>query len=371
LLHRRPIADALASEGHDVLVVAGGTPPPDDVEHKWTYRHVPIWRFGFSPLTDALLALTTLYDLIFRRPAAMQLITLKPIVISGLFVWLLGRIGLGPGRIVLTVPGLGRFMSPKSRLTSIRARCARKFVKFIIRRVAHDRRSSCVFENGEDRAFWVKDRLVDPVRAIVIKGAGVDPSHFYPGERVTAVERRPLRVLFASRLIAAKGLGSVIGAARILNCRDSVEFLVAGINYGNDPDEYSREYLESEESIKFLGHVRDVASLLRSVDLVCLPTLYSEGIPRIIIEAAACGVPAIVTDMAGCREIVSQGVTGTLIQPGETDEMAVSIVEAIRRYVDDPMKIQDESRNCLTIWREGRFRVEDIVKEFKSLLLGN
>lgn len=131
------------------------------------------------------------------------------------------------------------------------------------------------------------------------------------------------------------------------------------------------KYLESEEPIKFLGHVRDVASLPRSVDVVCLPTLYSEGIPRIVIEAAACGVPAIVTDMAGCREIVSHGVTGTLIQSGETDEMAVSIVDAIRRYIDDPMKIQDESRNCLTIWREGRFKVEDIVKEFKSLLLGN
>jgi glycosyltransferase involved in cell wall biosynthesis len=137
----------------------------------------------------------------------------------------------------------------------------------------------------------------------------------------------------------------------------------------HDPDRYAPELLEREGAIKFLGEVSDMPGLLRSVDLVCLPSRYGEGIPRILIEAAASAVPCLTTDLQGCREIVRHGVNGTLIPPGDPRAMAASMTATIDAYLADPELLDRQGRAGLELFRNGQFREDAVTEQFVRLLI--
>ncbi len=84
--------------------------------------------------------------------------------------------------------------------------------------------------------------------------------------------------------------------------------------------------------VELLGHRDDIAPLLAQADVVALPTSYGEGIPRILIEAAAAGLPLVATDVPGCRDIVRPGENGILVP--ERD--AVALADALQRLAQDP-----------------------------------
>src|SRR5690606_5258003 len=120
-------ADALVEAGHDVRVITGGRPLPTGTGRKWDHGHIPIERWTLAPIRDLGLVLRTLREIRERRPHALHLITLKPIVFSGLAALLARAFGRRMA-IVATVPGLGRLMSPTSTMSSAWARLARFLV---------------------------------------------------------------------------------------------------------------------------------------------------------------------------------------------------------------------------------------------------
>lgn len=143
-------------------------------------------------------------------------------------------------------------------------------------------------------------------------------------------------MLFVGRLIWEKGVGEYVEAARIL--RDEgrpVTFLLAGSpdpgNPGSVPqarvEEWAREGL-----VEWLGHVEDMAALLRTIDVLALPSYYGEGVPRSLIEGAASGVPLVTTDMPGCREVVTHEREGLVVPSRDAGALA----RAIARLADDP-----------------------------------
>jgi glycosyltransferase involved in cell wall biosynthesis len=110
--------------------------------------------------------------------------------------------------------------------------------------------------------------------------------------------------------------------------------LLAGTPDPGNPAAIPTETLEAwtaEGLIEWLGHVDDMPALLGSVDVVVLPS-YREGLPKSLIEAAACALPLITTDVPGCREVVSDGVDGLLVPPKD----AVALAAALARLQDDP-----------------------------------
>jgi glycosyltransferase involved in cell wall biosynthesis len=222
------------------------------------------------------------------------------------------------------------------------------------------------FETADDRDDWLHRGLIDRHNSIVISGAGVDPERFHPaGDRRV---RPPVKILFASRLLKAKGLDAFVETARHYFGSGKVEFLVAGMIEAHDPDRYAPELLEREDTITFLGEISDMPQLLRSVDLVCLPSRYGEGIPRILIEAAASAVPCLATDLQGCREIVRGGVNGTLIPPGDAGATAASMIAAIDTYLSDPELLDLQGRAGLELFRNGQFREDAVTEQFVRLL---
>lgn len=140
----------------------------------------------------------------------------------------------------------------------------------------------------------------------------------------------------AARLLWEKGLREYTEAARLLRAQGrNIEFLLAGMPDPGNPDSVPEETVRSwvaEGLIQWLGHISDMASLLKTVHVVVLPTSYREGLPTILTEGAACALPLIATDMPGCREVVSHEVDGLLIPVHNAGALAL----AIARLDDDP-----------------------------------
>jgi glycosyltransferase involved in cell wall biosynthesis len=132
-------------------------------------------------------------------------------------------------------------------------------------------------------------------------------------------------VLLASRLLWEKGIAEFVDAARRLRGRaNEVEFLLAGSSDPGNPSAVPMQDVaawEREGVVKVLGHVEDMDLLMRTVDLVVLPS-YREGVPRGLIEAAAMGLPIVTTDAPGCREIVEDGVNGFLVPVGDSKALS-------------------------------------------------
>lgn len=365
LRHRLSVVAHLASIGVDVTVIAGGDPIPADAIQGWTYIHVPIERFRFDPFGDAALMLRTARTIRAFKPHAVHLVTLKPAIFSG-FVSVVSRFLHGyPKQVLITLPGLGRMMSPKApgqrrypiastlTLLAFRMLSGRDYVHF-------------TFETRHDREFWMDRGVANEGNSSLIDGAGVDPDLFYPLE--TARDSQTTKVLFASRLLKSKGLSTFLLVAHDLAHRSDVEFVVAGVPDDHDPDAIPQRDLEHMTDIRFLGHVRDMPNLLRQCDIVCLPTRYGEGIPRILIEAAATGLASIASSHPGCREAVEDGVTGQILSATSDAEMRTELSAAIVRYLENPELLKKHQQAAHQHFLSRRFNQAAVVDRFTELL---
>jgi glycosyltransferase involved in cell wall biosynthesis len=367
LRHRLSIVTELVRQGTEVSVICGGSViSPQDIEG-WAYVPVRIERFRFNPVGDLLFLMKVLSNLLKLRPDALLLITLKPAVYAGLAAVLARLVRRGPKRVLVLMPGLGRLMSPSPTMAFGIADAWRGMTSSVVRFLSKRRGFMFSFETEHDRSYWRQLGLVGGGNSIVIRGAGVDPTVYHPAE--TAVGGGKKRILFASRLINAKGLNLFLGAAKHFSGKPDVEFLVAGWVEHNDPDRVDPERLAGMKEIRFLGEIPSAAEVLRDCDIVCLPTLYGEGIPRILIEAAASGLPAIASDIAGCREIIVGGVTGTILPVGSEAQMLASLNQAILAYLDDPALARRQGAAALKHFREGKFEEKAVMAQFMDLLL--
>jgi len=204
-------------------------------------------------------------------------------------------------------------------------------------------------QNREDMAYAVKHRICSSEK-IHFLGNGIDLTQFHP-QRVCpeqiAAKRQELGldpdepvVGMIGRLVQLKGYHEYVAAARILKDRgERVRFLAIGAAQKGKAEALSPQDLiaqqEVEDRVLVLGVRQDVPELLAMMDVVVLAS-YAEGIPRILLEAAAMGRPSIGTDVRGTREVIVDGVTGRLIPVHNASALA----DAISRLCADKAQAQ-------------------------------
>src|SRR5258708_6446105 len=160
---------------------------------------------------------------------------------------------------------------------------------------------------------------------------------------------RPVkRVLDVVRIFA--GVRKVLPATLIM----------AGDGPDRDAAEAEVDRLKLTRDVRFLGRVEDVAEVLRGADLFLLPTK-SESFGLAALEAMACGVPVIATRAGGIPEVVVDGETGVLAEPGAVDAM----VDAALSILKDP-KRQQRMRTA-AVARAGDFTTDKIVPQYEAL----
>lgn len=322
---RRSLALALQSMGYEVLLVSPPGqygPKLEQLGLRWV--SVPMERRSLNPLRE----LRLLFHLcrLFRRerPALVHSFTIKSVVYGALAA----RLARVPIR-VSAVAGMGYvFIS-----SDLKARLLKPIVRRLLKLALGGKGARLILQNPDDVAIFEQSKLVNLAHLTLIPGSGVDCKRFVDVQK----ERQAggLRVLLAARSLWDKGLAEFVEAARLLLAEGrSIRFLHAGTpDEGNPaavPEMTLRAWVK-EGAIEWLGHVEDMPALLASVDVVVLPS-YREGLPKTLIEAAACALPLITTDVPGCREVVSDGLDGLLVPARDAQALAL----AISRLDDDP-----------------------------------
>jgi glycosyltransferase involved in cell wall biosynthesis len=242
---------------------------------------------------------------------------------------------------VAALTGLGHVFTS----SSAKARLARPVLRRMFQRQLGRPGTAVVFQNEGDQRELLAARVVDATRCHLIRGSGVDIERFRPREGAEDVSAEMFSppdettsgsesvvILFASRLLREKGLGELVEAFRaVRRNHPAAELWIAGRPYTPNPTSYTEAEaaaLGETDGVRLLGHVEDMPALLAQVDIVALPS-YREGTPKILLEAAACGLPIVATDIPGCRGVVEDGESGFLVPVRAVEPLA----EALERLV--------------------------------------
>jgi glycosyltransferase involved in cell wall biosynthesis len=130
-------------------------------------------------------------------------------------------------------------------------------------------------------------------------------------------------------MLREKGVLEAVSAIRLLQARGlPIELLLAGPTDPDNRGSLTPELLSSlaaEPGVEWLGQVADVRTVWRRAAIAVLPSTYGEGVPKALLEAAACARPIVATDVPGCREVVRPGETGFLVPPRNVDALATAI----------------------------------------------
>ncbi len=276
-------------------------------------HHCYLKRKSLNPFNEIYSILLIHQSIKKISPDLVHTITIKP----NIYVGLIHRI-TSKYPVVYNITGLGAVFSSKTRVL----RSVRK-LSVLLYRIISTQKSCFIFENSDDLNVFVNKKIVNN-NGCVIKGAGIDIAKFYP-----SVPLGQSVVLFAARLLKDKGLSDLVEARKIL-AANGVHFTirVAGIidsDVHSAIPEHQIKCWHDNGEIEWLGQIHDMPALIESCDIVCLPTTYGEGVPRILIEAAAAQRPIVATDMPGCREIVDHGVNGLLCAPSNPQALANSL----------------------------------------------
>ena len=223
-----------------------------------------------------------------------------------------------------------------------------------------NRSDKVIFQNRDDRQLFIDNNWIsaDKAELIVSSGIAVDDFEFvgYDGND------RDIKVLIATRLLGEKGVEEYVEAAEIIKSkRDNIRFQIGGEFDPYHPDSIPRKWIEEkaeEGVIEFLGYIDDMSQKLKEIDIFVLPS-YREGVPRVLLEAAATGKPVVTTDAPGCREAVIDGETGKLVPPRDSQALA----EAILSLVDEEDKRKEmgiKGRKRV----EAEFDIKEITKQY-------
>ncbi|MCM8798400.1 MAG: GT4 family glycosyltransferase PelF, partial [Candidatus Omnitrophica bacterium] len=144
------------------------------------------------------------------------------------------------------------------------------------------------------------------------------------------------RVGIIGRITPLKGHTDFLKAmAKVVRVVPKVKVIIAG-EVAPDKKEYKRELdllirqLGLERYVEFVGHVENIAELLHNLDLLVLATTTHEAFGRVLIEAGACGVPVVATQVGGVTDIIREGVNGLLVPPHNPPEMAEAIIRLLK-----------------------------------------
>jgi glycosyltransferase involved in cell wall biosynthesis len=312
------------------------------------YHPIPMTRSGLAPWKE-FSTISTLFRLYRRvRPDLVHHLRLKPVLYGGLAAY-----GARVPAVVGLLTGLGYVFIAESR----RALVMRKLVVLSCKVAFRHGNQRIVFQNPDDQGVFIQNKILPAAQTVLIKGSGVDVHTYVPTPEPEGV---PVVVL-ASRMLRDKGVVEFVEAARELRQSGvSARFVLVGDTDPGNPTAVSAEQLRAwsdEGVIEWWGHQNDMRKVLSQSNIVCLPSL-REGVPKVLIEAAACGRAIVTTDAPGCREIVREGENGLLVPIRDSKALA----DALRLLIESaPLRALMAAKGREIAVTE--FSVERVVNE--------
>ena len=356
--HRFPIALEALKQGYEVHVATGVTGCSEKLQAAGFCVHrLSIDRRGAGLFSNGRSFIQLLRLFKRLKPDVVHLVTIKPVLLGGLAARF-----AGVSCVVAAISGLGFvFISH-----GIKASMRRWFVGWLYRMALGHQNLKVVFQNEDDRGSLARLSQLAKEATELIRGSGVDLACYSPAP---LPEGTPV-VILAARLLADKGVREFVEAARVLKRGGYVaRFVLVGDPDPGNPATVSESELKqwvTEEVVEWWGHRDDIPRVFACSHMVVLPS-YREGLPKVLIEAAACGRAVLTTDVPGCRDAIEPDVTGLLVPVRDAETLA----SAIKRLLSNPALCEEMGRAGRKL-AERSFDVRQVVAQhmriYKQLL---
>lgn len=361
LSHRLPIALAARQRGFDVHIATTITSPAlrkKLIDFGFTLHELFIDRSGSNVF---LLAnnFCSLFLLFLRvKPDILHLVTIQPVLLGGIAA----RLSNVPN-VVYAISGLGHSFVASSWASKFRKHIILCLYRFSL--TAPHR--AVIFQNSADKLLLSQVCSLHEHECHLIPGSGVDISLF----RYTPPPSGIPTVLMAARLLSTKGVREFVQAAHLLYRNNFiVRFQLVGSPDFSNPAAITQVELtqwRKDSLVEILGFRTDLHDLMTKAHIICHPSYYPEGLPKVLCEAAAAGRPVITTNLPGCSDAIIEGVTGLLIDPRDSQQLADAI-----RFLCTNKPLLHQMSTSSRIHAEQLFDINDIVSKhlyiYKSLL---
>ncbi len=312
LSHRLPMARAAKKAGFEVHVATRLKDGKAAIERQGFVPHALSWSRGSLSALGSLSAIVEIRRLLRAlAPVILHNISLKPVLLGTT-----ASLGLPATAVANSLTGLGTLFIGEAGASAL----TRKGVRYALSRLLRRRRSRIVVQNPDDRAFVV-GLGVAPDTVVLIPGSGVDTKLFTP----LLEPPPPVTAAYVGRMLADKGVVSLIEAFGLLGKRGvPLRLLLAGDCDRENPGSLAPEQLREFASlygIQWLGHVADIREVWARAHFAVLASR-REGLPKSLLEAAACGRAMVATDAPGCREIAIANETALTVPVGDVAALA-------------------------------------------------
>jgi glycosyltransferase involved in cell wall biosynthesis len=338
--HRLSLAMTAIESGFEVTLLTKANKYTKQIEEKGIrVVNIDFVRSSKSPLKDVLNVLKLRRIFKKEKPDIIHNVALKTMLISSFAAFSLKKTV-----VINALTGLGYVFSSEQ----IQAKLIRFFIKPVLTVITKRNNFWTIFQNPDDMGLFVEQGLVVPERSVLIRGSGVDVDEFLQTEDTNKI---PV-VMLASRMLWDKGIGEFVAAAkRARENNIEAKFILVGDTDADNPMSIPASQLElwaREGCIEWSGHKTNMPEMLSSASIVCLPS-YREGLPKVLLEAAAVGRPLISTDVPGCREIIRNGENGILVKLKDVD----SLYEAIRTLIlNEELRLEMGNKSRVLVEKE-------------------
>ena len=344
--HRLPMARSAQRAGYEVHVATRIDHCAEEIKREGFVLHPIHWRRGsLNPirLLAAVLETRRLYRQV--RPDLVHHVAVVPTLIGSL-----AALGLPVVRLN-ALAGLGFAFTSKTAKARVVRPVASLFLSWLLKRPS----SAVLVQNPDDYAV-VAELGVPKDRIAVIPGSGVEIDGLTPMPEPES----PFTTGFVGRLLDDKGVRTLVRAHELLAQRGvTVQTLLAGEPDPSNPASVPNHVLDSWRlvpNLQLLGHVEDIRTVWARAHVAILPSR-REGLPKSLLEAAACGRPLIATDVPGCREIARNGVNALLIPTDDAEALAQAIETLLK---DRDLRV-----------RFGHASRQIVVSEYSSTRIGS
>jgi len=362
LSHRLPMARAAQKAGYHVGVVTNAASKRAQIEAEGIeVIHFPITPGLNNPFHElqVIRRLTGLFK--EEQPDVVHNITLKAITYGGLAACF-----AKVPHVVNAIAGLGYIFNSNH----LKARILRLGIKPIFRFLLRRKNSTLLFQNSDDMELILKRRMGRAENCVIIPGSGVELEK-YTVTPLPSFEDK-IYCVFSGRMIGIKGLDTLQKAFRILNdTSPHIMLRLCGVPDQNNPGSWSAEQLQEwaqEPNIEWLGFCEDMPGIWEKSHIGLQPSDGGEGIPKALLEAAACGRPLIATDVPGCREVIEYGMNGYIVAPKDPEALADAIEklaydeDACHRYAAySPMVVEKRGFSAIDIQQKTQELYESLV----------
>ncbi len=328
--HRLPIAKKLLKSGYDVKIICGQFGNLEMENHaileiekcKIKYIRLSFKPSGMNPFIELYSILQLIYYLIIFKPSTLHCISPKAV--------LYGSIASNVARIkslVVAISGMGHLFLKDKHESFLRIVFRKIYISLLKINFKLTKKLVVIVQNNDDK-YLIENSISEKNNVHLIQGSGVDLNEF---DNINFENKKKI-VLLVSRMLKEKGVLEFIEAAKtIKNLHPNWRFILVGAADYDNPSAISKKFLNvisSDGMVEWHGHSSSIKDYMKEASIVCLPS-YREGMPKVLLEAAAAGCATVTTNVPGCREAIQNNVTGTLVELNNQKALNSAILNLI------------------------------------------